>query len=154
MFNITIISIGKLKEKYYIAITSEYLKRLKPYAKINFIEIPQYKFNIFSKIKAKIEENKKIVNYLNNFKNSEIFILDSRGIKYNSLNFSKTLNSINNHIIFVIGGPLGLNDEILRKGYKIISFSDMTFPHELIKIILLEQIYRSVTIINNKNYHY
>ena len=99
-------------------------------------------------------EGKKIINYL---KNSYVISLDLKGKQYSSEDFSKKLEDIslfiNSNITFIIGGSLGLSDEVLEKSNELICFSKMTFPHQLIRVFLLEQIFRAFKIQNNETYH-
>ena len=159
MININIICIGKLKEKYLKDAVSEYSKRLSKYCKINIIELSDEK--IPSKVNdsiinsVKIEEGTKIINSLKN--DSYVFSLDLKGKQYSSEEFSHKIQelSVNGYstITFIIGGTLGLTNEVLKKSNELICFSKMTFPHQLFRVILLEQIYRSYKINNNESYH-
>lgn len=155
MFNIKIIALGKLKEKYWEEAEQEYLKRLKQYAKIEIIEVQEEPFrenDTHEKIKEK--EALKIEKLLS--KNALIVALHERGKEYTSLELAQFLNensSRGEEIIFVIGGPLGLHESLLKKTQQI-SLSSLTFPHQMVRTILLEQIYRSATILQGKQYHY
>lgn len=155
MFNITILAVGKIKEKYFQEAMGEYLKRLRPYAKISIEELRAEPFkNESEKIKSKKIEGERIFNFLEKYTDSEIVILDERGKKYSSPEFADYLSKINRRIIFVIGGALGI-DEIISKKYKNkIALSDMTFPHEMARVFLTEQLYRAAAIIKGKEYHY
>lgn len=154
MFNITILAIGKIKEKHYQAAFEEYLKRLKPYAKIIVQELKVESFNEGNKNKAKDYEAQRILAYLKKYPESQVFILDEHGPEYTSLEFTKILEKTNSHFIFVIGGSLGYVPEVLKRYEQHLSLSKMTMPHELARVVLIEQLYRAVTIVNKKEYHY
>lgn len=158
MVHINIICIGKLKENYLKEAILEYSKRLSKYCKLKIIEIPDEpipeKSN--SKINNNIKniEGNKIIAYMKNGYNISLAI---DGKQYSSEGFAEELGDIflNNTstINFIIGGSLGLSNEVLSISNKLISFSKMTFPHQLIRIFLLEQIYRVFKIQNNEAYH-
>lgn len=155
MFSITILAIGKIKERYFAEAIEEYKKRLKPYAKIDIVELKVEPFSENTKDKAKNIEAKRILSFLEKHSDGQIFILDENGKNPASREFAQMIEkSENNHFIFVIGGSLGFAKEILEKPWPKISLSAMTFPHEMARVILIEQIYRAVTIIKNKDYHY
>ena len=158
MINITIITLGKLKEKYWTEAEAEYLKRLSPFTKVNFLELKEESFDEKAKpeiIKAK--EAEKIIKTLEK-KQGYIIALDSRGKDLSSIEIASHIGKITtegiSNIIFVIGGPLGLDDSILESADFVLSLSNLTFTHQMVRTILLEQIYRSITILNNKKYHY
>ncbi len=153
MLDITILVVGKLKEKHWQIACENYLKHLKPYARIKIEEIKAEPFLTATKNKAKELESKKLQAYLNKKSDSLIFVLAEKGEESNSLDFAKKLKNIYHPIIFVIGGSLGFTPEFF-KSYNKISLSKLTFPHEMARVILLEQLYRASTIINNKEYHY
>jgi len=153
MLDITILTIGKVREKFFISACDNYLKRLKPYARIKIEELKSEAFSSATKNKAKIEEAKKLQAYLNKKNDATIFVLAEKGIEMDSLAFAENLKNINGPIIFVIGGALGFTPEFFA-AYKKMSLSKLTFPHEMARVILLEQLYRASTIINNKEYHY
>ena len=143
---IKILCVGKIKEKYLKDLIDDYEKRISKYMKIEIIELkddPIY--------------TKEITN-LNSMINMKVFnvALDLRGEKLSSEEFANFVDKtlvINSNITFIIGPSDGLNEEILNKCNKIISFSDLTFPHGLFRGILLEQIYRAFKIIHNETYH-
>jgi 23S rRNA (pseudouridine1915-N3)-methyltransferase len=142
---IKIITVGKIKEKYLQDAIKEYCKRLQTYTKLEIIEV---KDSDIIKEKDEILKNIKERDYL--------IALDIKGQELNSIDFSnKIVNwQINNsNICFIIGGSNGLDNEIKQLVNEKISFSKLTFPHQLFRVILLEQIYRSYRIINNETYH-
>lgn len=156
MFNIKIIVLGKLKEGYWNASETEYLKRLKPYAKVEILELTEESFrdgDDREKIKEKEAEKIKKILPEGGF----VIALHERGKEYTSPLFAKFLedNSTRGEtIVFVIGGPLGLHESLLNIAHQQISLSQLTFPHQMVRTILLEQLYRATTILNEKKYHY
>lgn len=159
MLHINVICIGKLKEKYLQDALSEYSKRLSKYCILNITELPDEKLpnnlndSLINMIKEK--ESNNILSHIE--KNSYVITLDLKGKQYTSEEFSKKINniSLNNSssITFIIGGTLGLSDEVLKSSNELICFSKMTFPHQLIRIFLLEQTFRAFKISNNETYH-
>jgi len=154
MFDIIILAIGKIREDYFAEAAGEYLKRLKPYARIEMVELEPAPFNSSNKEKAKRLEAEKILNYLEKYSDSQIFILHERGKSFDSQDFAKTLEGVNRRTIFVVGGSLGFDGSILGKNWPKLSLSPLTFPHEMARVVLLEQIYRAATIVKGKDYHY
>ena len=160
MLNIQIICIGKLKETYLKDAINEYSKRLQKYCNLTITELPDEKLpnklneNIIGEIKNK-ECNKILQNIK---KDSYMFCLDLKGKKFTSEEFSKKIDDIalneNSHITFIIGGTLGLTEEVLKNSNEKISFSKMTFPHQLIRVFLLEQIFRAFKISKGETYHW
>lgn len=142
---IKIIVIGKIKEKYLTDAINDYKKRLSKYTKLEIIELKDTEPSLEK------EDIKK------NIKNTDnIVILDINGKEYDSISFSKFIEkelTFNSNITFIIGSSTGLDDEIKTLTNKSISFSKLTFPHGLFRLILLEQIYRSFKILNNETYH-
>ncbi|MFA6513979.1 MAG: 23S rRNA (pseudouridine(1915)-N(3))-methyltransferase RlmH [Patescibacteria group bacterium] len=153
MLDLTILAYGKIKETYWQTASEEYLKRLKPYAKIVIEELKSEPFSKAGHEIAKQEEAKRLEKYLSRRPGATVFLLAEKGEELDSLVFSKKLDQIVGPIILIIGGSLGFSQEIFTS-YKKISLSKLTFPHELARVILLEQIYRAVTILNKKEYHY
>ncbi len=158
MLTIDIICIGKIKEKYLQDAISEYSKRLSKYCKLLITELPDEKIpdklnnSLSSQIKNK--ECSKILNCIK--KDSYVIALDLNGTQYSSEDFSKKIDEIsmeNSNITFIIGGSLGLTQELLNRCNLRISFSKMTFPHQLFRVFLLEQIFRAFKISNGETYH-
>lgn len=149
---IKIICIGNLKEKYLQEAENEYLKRLKKYTKLEIIELKEETQDMNS---ALAKEKEKIEQHISN--NGYIIVLDINGEKLSSLELSNKIQNIlatqNKDIIFIIGSSYGIHEDIKNKADLKISFSDLTFPHQLFRIMFLEQIYRSFKIINNEPYH-
>lgn len=153
MFDIVILAIGKIKENYFSEAANEYLKRLRPYARIEMVELEPASFNNSNKEKSKKMEAEKILAYLEKQPDAQVFILHERGKSFDSGDFAKTLDT-NRRTIFVVGGSLGFDENILEKNWLKLSLSPLTFPHEMARVILLEQVYRAATIIKGKDYHY
>lgn len=154
MFAITILAVGKIKEKYFTEAINEYTKRLKPYANLKVVELVPVSFSNANREKAKMDEGKKIVNFLEKNRDKYVIILDEHGLDSTSHQFAKYLNELNKPVVFVIGGALGLSQEVLDCADYTMALSQFTFPHELARLVLVEQIYRAATIANNKTYHY
>ena len=148
---IKIVCIGKIKEQYLKDAINEYLKRISKYTKLEIIELPDYNYDIKKTIEIECD------NILKNIKETDYnILLDIEGNSYNSIEFAKNLDKIrnnNSNINFIIGGSNGVNDNIRNIVDERISFSKLTFPHQLFRVILLEQIYRSFKILNNEEYH-
>ncbi len=147
---IKVICVGKIKDKNLKNLIDDYYKRISKYVNIQIIEIKDENEN-YDEMKR---ESKEIENYLDN-KNYNI-ALDRLGKNINSIEFSNLIDKtfINySNITFIIGGSLGLDKTILDKCNMILSFSSLTFPHQLFRLMLLEQIYRAFKILNNERYH-
>ncbi len=155
---ITIITVGKIKEKFTLDAIKEYEKRLSKFVELNDITlldepIPDNASKNMEEIILK-KEGEKIINSLP--KNSYVVVLAIEGREFDSISFADKIENIyntNSHITFIIGASLGLSDEVKKLANLKLSFSKMTFPHNLMKVILLEQIYRSFKIINGEKYH-
>ena len=147
---IKIICVGKIKEKYFTSGANEYLKRLSRYTKLEVVIVPD-EANVE---KAVLIEGRKI---LSKIKDDEYVIaLDICGKMISSLDFAKKINSVfNSHskLTFVIGGSYGLSSSVIKRADYLLSFSKLTFPHQLFRVMLLEQIYRAYKINNNESYH-
>ena len=157
MLHINIVCVGKIKENYLKDAINEYSKRLSKYCKLNIIELNDEPIpnNLNEKIAANIKINEGI-KILSQIKNSYVITLDLKGKQYTSEEFSNKLEKIylnNSSITFIIGGSLGISTDVLEKSNELISFSKMTFPHQLIRVFLLEQIFRAFKIQNNETYH-
>lgn len=143
---IKILCVGKIKESYLDDLINDYKKRIGKYIKIEIIEL-----------KDDVNYDKEISNLIKNIKTSDYNIgLDLKGKMYSSVEFADKIDKIlpqNSNITFIIGGSLGLNDEVRSLCNELISFSQMTFPHGLFRGILLEQIYRACKINNHEMYH-
>lgn len=146
---IKIICIGKIKEKYFKDAIKEYQKRISKYSKLEIIELPDYNYD---KEKTIYEEGKNILSKIS--EKDYVVTLEISGNKLDSIELSKFIDSnISKNIVFVIGGSYGLSRDVIKRSNYKLSFSNLTFPHQLFRVILLEQIYRSFKIINNESYH-
>ena len=146
---IRIICVGKLKEKYFQDAIKEYQKRVSKYTKLEIVELPDYSFDIE---KTLYEEGKNILSKITD--KDFVITLDVKGRKLDSIAFSDFIyKKLSMNLVFVIGGSNGLSNDVIRRSNYSLSFSELTFPHQLFRIMLLEQIYRSFKIINNESYH-
>ena len=151
---IRILTIGKLKEKYLVNGINEYVKRLNAYCKVELVEVPDEPIpdnaseNVENIIKDK--EADKIVSKIKD--DEYVIVLDLHGKEIDSVAFSKHIEE-KSTITFVIGGSLGLGKSLLQRADYRLCFSKMTFPHQLMKLILVEQVYRAFKIMNNQTYH-
>lgn len=157
--NITLISVGKLKEKYLKSAIEEYSKRLTRYCKLNIIEVAdeQTPDNASEKeeLQIKNKEGQKILSHIKD--NMFVVALDLKGKMLSSEELAGFIKECgvrgDSNIAFVIGGSLGISDEVLKRSNFKLCFSKMTFPHQLFRVILLEQVYRGFRIINGEPYH-
>lgn len=156
---IKIISVGKLKEKYLVSGINEYVKRLGSYAKIQLIEVPDEKapenLSAAEMLQVKDKEGQRI---LSKIKDGEyVYALAINGKNPTSEAFSKEIENLGiqgkSQLVFVIGGSLGLSDAVLARSDTQISFGKMTYPHQLMRLILVEQIYRGFRIMKGEPYH-
>lgn len=159
MLHIEIICIGKLKENYLKDAAIEYSKRISKYCSCNIIELQDEKLPVplsdADKNKIIEKESNNILSHIK--ENSYIIALDLNGKQYSSEEFSEKISKITLHenstITFLIGGSLGMSQRLLSYANELICFSKMTFPHQLIRIFLLEQLFRSFKIQNHETYH-
>lgn len=156
MIKINVVAVGNLKEKYLVEACKEYLKRINRYHTIKVIEIEEERlpknYSEADISKALVKEGKRIERYLSGY----VVILDLKGKQIDSVEFSKTIEAvgqISDTITFVIGGSYGMSDEVKARAKLSLCFSKMTFPHQLFRVMLLEQIYRATAISNNVFYH-
>ena len=148
---IKIICVGKIKEKYYTDAVNEYIKRLSKYTKINLIEVKDEDFDIN---KTLTKEKESIIKYVDD--KDYVITMEIEGNELDSVSLAKHIDNIQNNysnITFIIGGSYGLHEDIKKRSNYKLSFSKLTFPHQLFRVILLEQIYRSFKINNNETYH-
>lgn len=156
---ITILCVGKIKEKFYRDAIAEYQKRLSRYCKLEIIEVADEKTpesaseSVEKQIKEK--EGERMEKYLRD--GAFICALAIDGRQLDSVELSKKIETLGtggtSHIIFLIGGSLGMSDALLKRADLKLSFSKMTFPHQLMRVILLEQVYRAYRIMNGEPYH-
>ena len=157
--NITIIAVGKLKEAYLKAAVNEYEKRLSRYAFVRIIEAEDEKCaeNAGEKERSAVKEKegKRILSSIR--EKDRVIALSITGTSFSSEKMASRIENYmtvgSSDLVFVIGGSLGLSKEVLDRADEQWSFSKLTFPHQLMRVILLEQIYRSFRIINNEPYH-
>lgn len=157
--NIKIITVGKLKEKYLVQGINEYVKRLGAYCKIQLVEVPDEKapenLSEAQMLQVKEKEGERI---LAKIKEGEyVFALAIEGKNPSSEVFAKQIDQLQTQgkssFVFVIGGSLGLSPEVMRRSNAQISFGKMTYPHQLMRLILVEQIYRAMRINHGEPYH-
>lgn len=148
---IKIICVGKIKEKFYLDAIKEYQTRISKYSKIEIIELNDENYDIKKTLREEYNSIMKVFN-----KSDYNILMDISGMEMDSLSFAKKIDNIfmeNSNITFIIGGSYGVLDD-LRKVCNIrLSFSKMTFPHQLFRVVLLEQIYRAFKINHNEEYH-
>lgn len=155
----SILCVGKIKEKYFTDAVSEYEKRMSRYGKIQIREVSDEKTkedaSLTEEEMIREKEAKRILSCIK--PGMYVVALDLRGREYDSVSFSGHLDSLmtrgKSHLAFVIGGSLGLHKTVLERADECISFSKMTFPHQLMRVILMEQIYRANRIRNHEPYH-
>ena len=148
---IKIICVGKLKEKYLKDAIEEYSKRLSKYTKLEIVELKDLDYDITKTIK---EEGQSILKHIE--EKEYVITLEINGKQLSSTEFASILEKANieySNITFVIGGSYGLSNDVINRSNYHLSFSKLTFPHQLFRIVLLEQIYRAYKINNNESYH-
>ena len=159
MLHIDIVCIGKIKEDFFQDAIKEYSKRLSKYCILNIIELQDEKIplslNENNENIIKQKESEKILSHIK--KGSYIICLDLNGKEISSEELAQTINSLSlsgiTNITFVIGGSLGMSKELLNSANQKICFSKLTFPHQMIRVFLLEQLFRSFKILNGEIYH-
>lgn len=156
---ITVITVGKIKEKFFRDAIAEYEKRLSRYCKLEIIQVEDEKTpDRASKAQEdaiRKKEAERILKYVK--EDAYVITLEIAGKMFDSEGFAQKIEFLgtqgNSHIQFIIGGSLGLHEEVCKKANLAVSFSKMTFPHQLMRVVLLEQIYRAYRIINQEPYH-
>ena len=149
---IKLITVGKIKEKYLKDAILEYTKRISKYTKLEIIELPDYDYDNKQIVLEKEKEN--IIKHIN--PRDYVITMQIEGKNIYSEDFADKIDKVfvtNPNIVFIIGGSYGLHDDIKKISNFSLSFSKMTFPHQLFRVLLLEQIYRAYKIINNESYH-
>ena len=156
---ITVLCVGKVKEKFFTDAIKEYSKRLSRYCKLEIVEVADEKTPdgaselVVSQIKEK--EAERMEKYLPD--SAYVIALAIEGKKLTSEKLAEKIDSLGisgtSHLVFLIGGSLGMSDRLLKRADYLLSFSDMTFPHQLIRVFLLEQIFRAFKISNGETYH-
>ena len=149
---IKLICVGKIKEKYLKEAINEYQKRLSKYTKLDIVELKDITYDDIDKVKKEEGEN-----ILKNIKNTDnVIILDINGQELTSVELAKKIENLeqqNSDLTFIIGGSSGLSEEVKQRANYSLSFSKLTFPHQLFRVIFLEQLYRTYKIRNNESYH-
>ncbi len=156
---ITVITVGKIKEKYLRDAVAEYTKRLSRYCKLEIVEVADEKTiddaSAAEEEMIRAKEAERILRYVR--EDAYVITLEINGKQLSSEQLADKIDQLGvqgtSHIIFIIGGSIGLGEEVLKKSDFALSFSKMTFPHQLMRVILLEQIYRSYRIIRKEPYH-
>ena len=159
MLSITVVAVGKIKEKVLTAALDEYAKRLSAYCRFQVVEVKDEKTpenpSVAEKNAVLDREAQRIMEKIP--KGAKVITLCVEGKQMTSEKFAELMNSSTvsgvSHLVFVIGGSMGLADKVKELSDIRLSFSEMTFPHMLMRVILAEQIYRGFTIINGKTYH-
>ncbi|MEH7345873.1 23S rRNA (pseudouridine(1915)-N(3))-methyltransferase RlmH [Bacillus sp. JJ1532] len=157
--NISIVTVGKLKEKYLKQGIDEYLKRLSAYAKMDIIEVPDEKapeeLSETEMLQVKQKEGERILAKIN--PDAHVIALAIEGKMKSSEELADTLDKLATYgkskVAFVIGGSLGLSEDVLKRANEKLSFSKMTFPHQLMRLVLVEQVYRAYRINRGEPYH-
>ncbi len=156
---ITLVTVGKLKEKYLRDAVAEYAKRLGKYCKLEIIEVADEKTaeraSEAQEAEVRAKEGERILKHVK--EDAYVITLEILGKQATSEEFADKIKELGvqgkSHIVFIIGGSIGLGEEVLKRSDHALSFSRMTFPHQLMRVILLEQIYRGFRIINGAPYH-
>ena len=156
---ITVLCVGKIKEKYFTQGIEEYTKRLSRYCKLEIIEVADEKTpdnaSDVVELQIKKKEGERLSKYIRD--GAYIIALAIEGKQQDSVTFGRQIERLGiegkSHIIFIIGGSLGLDPDIIKGADYLLSFSKMTFPHQMMRMILLEQIYRGYRIVNGEPYH-
>ncbi|MBR5636505.1 MAG: 23S rRNA (pseudouridine(1915)-N(3))-methyltransferase RlmH [Pseudobutyrivibrio sp.] len=157
--NIKVLCVGKIKEKFYRDAIDEYSKRLSKYGSVSVVEVPDEKTSENASLNeidiVKDKEGERLLKHIG--ERDFVIALAILGKQMDSVAFSRYIEDLGiqgkSSIVFVIGGSLGLSDSVLKRADFQVSFSKMTFPHQLMRVILLEQIYRAMRIMKNEPYH-
>ncbi len=156
MIKVNLVVVGKVKEKYFVDGIAEYSKRLSRFADFNIIEVAEENFTKVDDATINIIKEREAERIKPHLKGN-VFALAIEGKKFSSQSFAKMLSGLIDNgqgvVTFVIGGSYGISDQIKQKANALISFSDMTFPHTLFRLMLTEQLYRAFSIINGSAYH-
>lgn len=156
---ISILTVGKIKEKYFTAAISEYTKRLSRYCKLEIIEVADEKTpdnaSEHEEDLIRAKEGERLKKYIKD--GAYVIALAIQGKQTTSEEFAEKIHGLGlkgeSHIVFIIGGSIGIDKSILKEADELLGFSQMTFPHQLMRVVLLEQIYRAFRIINGEPYH-
>lgn len=156
---ITLVAVGKIKEKYLRDAVAEYSKRLGKYCKLEIIEVADEKTlehaSEAQETLVRVKEGERILKHVKD--DAYVITLEIQGSQMTSEELAEKIEELavqgKSHIMFIIGGSIGLGMEVMKRSDYALSFSQMTFPHQLMRVILLEQIYRGFRIINGEPYH-
>lgn len=156
MLHITVIAVGKLKERYWVDACAEYLKRLQPYAQVQVVELDDIDpARAGGEKQSRKSEGEAILSAIP--KRAHVVLLDINGKQVSSEKFASNLEELSllgeNEVAFVIGGSTGVSEEVRLRANKRQSFGPITLPHNLARVVLLEQLYRAFKIIRNEPYH-
>ncbi len=159
MINIKVICVGKLKETYWRDAVKEYSKRLNAYCKLTIEEVPDEKISEKASLPeeeaVKESEGRAILKHVREA--DHVICLEVSGKEYDSPGLAEKINRLGlqgkSNLVFIIGGSIGIGKNVLAEAHEKISFSKMTFPHQMMRVILLEQLYRAFKIIRNEKYH-
>ncbi len=154
MLDIIIAATGGVKDKNLASLIAEYEKRLRPFARLKIVEAKASPFRgSGDEEKAKKEEGERLLKIIEANEGRSVFALEERGKEYDSPSFARFLET-KTPLLFLIGGALGLSSDVQKRAAGSVSLSQMTYPHELARLMLAEQIYRSAAILSGKKYHY
>lgn len=155
MIKINIVAVGSIKDNNILELISEYIKRMRIFCDLKIIEVKPESFSEKDREIAKEKEWQKIKEVLKNIKADNYFLLAEDGRQYDTQKFAEKTVKDKSSVVFIIGGALGWTKSArLDKMIMPLSLSQLTFPHEMARLALIEQIYRSLMILNNKTYHY
>lgn len=156
MISVGLVTIGKVKEKFLLDAINHYLKMSKPYVSWQIFELKPEKFSDSNKVQALRLEQQRLSEFIKNTNQKNIWqpiLLTETGTEFSSQQFSQWLTKLTKAPLFILGGSLGFDDDFKKEFKMQLSLSQLTTTHELARLIITEQIYRSATIINDKNYH-
>lgn len=155
MFKIKIVTLGKFKEKAYLELEKEFIKRLSPFAKVKVVELPEVPYFKHQDINRVKEQEAEVI-IKNLPENGLVILLEEKGMMRDSVgfaNFLQRIGTLGKELVFVIGSGLGLHESLKQYSNHSVSLSPLTFPHNLARVILAEQIYRACAILARKEYH-
>jgi 23S rRNA (pseudouridine1915-N3)-methyltransferase len=153
MLKLTIIAFGKMRTKELKNLSEEYLKRLSPYAKVEVVELEPESFQPGEEVRAKKKEAERLLDYIHRHKLGTVILCDERGREFTSTEFALELEKMG-EVVLVIGGALGFGESVKEMHQVKLALSKLTLPHELARVVLMEQLYRAGTILAGKTYHY
>lgn len=156
MYRISVIAVGALKEAHWLDACDEYHERMKPYARLSVTEVGETRFSrAADRARVVASEGERLLHAVP--RGAQVIALAPRGRSYSSEQFADALKrggESGQMICFLVGGPLGLSDDVLRSAREKLSLSSLTLTHQLARVVLFEQLYRAMTIIHSKTYHY